>query len=291
MTWEPIEVLAPAKVNLFLEILAKREDGYHEIETVYQAISLCDRIRVEPGPPGLIFTCSDPSLPSGEENLVARAARAFAAAAGVELALAIHLEKRIPAGTGLGGGSSDAASTLAALDRIHETELHPDELAHIAVGLGSDVPFFLTGPLALGRGRGEVLTPLVPELPAPCLVVVPCWSVLTALAYEHAGRALAGPRRAAPVRRVAGTWRYEGGRFNRFEEVVFPLFPGLAGLAARLASVSGSSPLLAGTGSALLVFPASEEESLALAGRIGAWPEVRSVSPSHTLSTCWLRSR
>ncbi|MBI4612714.1 MAG: 4-(cytidine 5'-diphospho)-2-C-methyl-D-erythritol kinase [Planctomycetes bacterium] len=288
MSWRPFEVLAPAKINLFLELLARREDGYHAIETVVQAISLCDRIEIEPGPRGLAFSCSDPSLPAGEGNLVVRAARAFAGATGVELAIAVHLEKRIPAGAGLGGGSSDAASTLAALDQVYETELPPDDLAELAAELGSDVPAFLAGPTAFARGRGEAVIPLLPPPPAPVLVVVPVWSTPTSLVYEHAARALGGPRRAAPVRRVAGIWRFEGERSNRLEDVVLSLFPEAARLRDRLAGAGGCPVLLAGSGSAFALFPADEEASTLLAGKVSEWPEVRSVHRVHTLSTSWV---
>lgn len=161
-----VEVLAPAKLNLFLEILGKRPDGYHELETLMVAIDLHDRLGFTPDPSGRItLSCDDPTLPVGSGNLVVRAAELLKSTAEKErlgpFGASIRLEKSIPAQAGLGGGSSDAAATLLALDRMWGLGSSPESLDRLAGSLGSDVPFFLGSGAAVCRGRGE----LVEDLP------------------------------------------------------------------------------------------------------------------------------
>src|SRR6266478_3432988 len=157
-----MQVLAPAKINLSLKILGRRSDAFHEIETVITPISFYDEIKVEKrsGKTGIVFRCDVPSVPQGDDNLVVRAAKAFVTKAKIDAAISIELQKKIPHGAGLGGGSSDAASTLLALDKLFETNLPREALAKIAEPIGSDVPFFIFESAAMCRGRGELVTPL-----------------------------------------------------------------------------------------------------------------------------------
>lgn len=154
-----IQVVAPAKINLGLEILGRRPDGYHQIITILQAIDLADVLRFEPAEE-LSLTCE--GLASDDSNLVLRAARLLRAEAGVRRGAAIRLEKAIPIAAGLGGGSSDAAATLRSLNDLWCLGACDDELAALAVRLGADVPFFLRGGTQLASGIGEVLRPLPP---------------------------------------------------------------------------------------------------------------------------------
>ena len=149
-----------AKINLTLEILGKRADGYHEVRTVMQTVGLADRLEVSAAA-DLSFTCSDPALAT-PDNLVYRAARLLQADYGARAGAALRLEKRIPVAAGMGGGSSDAAATIVALNRLWNLQLSPTEQRRLAAALGSDVPFFLTGGTALATGRGERITPLPP---------------------------------------------------------------------------------------------------------------------------------
>ncbi len=160
--------LCPAKVNLYLKVLGRREDGYHELVTVMQPLALADELQVKPGS-GLTLECRHPEVPSGADNLVWRAAQAFAAAARRELQVHLHLLKNIPVAAGLGGGSSDAAATLLALNELAGYPLDLAALSQLGAALGADVPFFLTPGPAVGRGVGTDLTPL--DLP-------PFWYVL-----------------------------------------------------------------------------------------------------------------
>lgn len=151
-----LRLQAPAKVNLYLRILGKRPDGYHEIETLFERIDLADELAFAPQASGLTLTCDDPGLSCGEDNLVLQAARLLQRVCAVGHGAAIRLTKRIPIAAGLGGGSSDAATTLVGLNQLWNTRRSVSQLCELAAQLGSDVPFFLSGsPMAIGRGRGE----------------------------------------------------------------------------------------------------------------------------------------
>jgi len=177
--------LAPAKVNLSLRILGKRADGFHDIETIMAPLSLADALDIELGEgSGVDFTCSDASLPRDGTNLVCRAVDAFARHTGRQFHTRIHLSKNIPHGAGLGGGSSDAASVIKALDLTLGTGLSISEMESIAASLGSDIPFFIRSIPSLCRGRGEIVEPLGILPGANILLVKPPFPVPTAWAYQ-----------------------------------------------------------------------------------------------------------
>lgn len=180
-----MQLFAPAKINLSFKILRRRKDGFHEIQTLIAPISLRDELTIEPNESGLKFSSDDPSLPVGENNLVVRAARAFFAASKKEPRVQIALRKKIPHGAGLGGGSSDAASTLLGLNQLYEDRLSAADLMKIASELGSDVPFFLAQNAARCRGRGEIVEPVAPLPNLPLLLLKPGFGVPTPWAYEH----------------------------------------------------------------------------------------------------------
>jgi len=182
-----MQVLAPAKINVSLKILRRRDDGFHEIETLITPITLCDQIEIEKSDSSseIEFHCDDPSVPAGDDNLIVRAARAFFAATKLKRAISIELKKKIPHGAGLGGGSSDAASTLLALNELFNTNLPREALAKIAETVGSDVPFFIFKSAALCKGRGELVTPLRLKDKLSLLLLKPEFRVSTAWAYSH----------------------------------------------------------------------------------------------------------
>ena len=173
-----------AKTNRSLFVRGKRPDGYHEIETVFQSIDLADELEVSLAP-SIELECDDPSLPGGPGNLVFRAAERLAKAYGVRAGARVRLTKRIPAGAGLGGGSSDAAIALALLARLWETGADLGSLSRIGSEIGSDVPFFFFGGAARGLGRGELLTPLRDEPDRDLILVVPPFPVVTAAVYAR----------------------------------------------------------------------------------------------------------
>jgi 4-diphosphocytidyl-2-C-methyl-D-erythritol kinase len=194
-----LSVAAPAKLNLYLEVLGRRSDGFHELETVFQTIELADTVTVEltPGGTGITLRCDDPALPQDAANLAWRAAAAYldgrARAPG---ALTLTLTKAIPHGAGLGGGSSDAGAVLRALAHLLPGWYSAPELAALAAGIGSDVPFFLVGGTAWAGGRGEVLSAL-PDLPAlPVTVLMPQAMLPTPAVFAELTLEERGPRHA-----------------------------------------------------------------------------------------------
>ena len=150
-----LEKKSPCKVNLLLNILGKRADGFHELETVMQPVNVCDEMTFERAGAGLQLTCSSPELPTDATNLVHRAAASFLAAAGISEGVRIHLVKKLPLAGGIGGGSANAAVTFTALNELFGSPLPPEKLHELAAALGSDVPFFLYDRPALATGRGE----------------------------------------------------------------------------------------------------------------------------------------
>jgi 4-diphosphocytidyl-2-C-methyl-D-erythritol kinase len=182
---EAMQVFAPAKINLSLKIFGRRDDGFHEIETLIVPISLCDEMKIEKNEGGIEFRCDDPSVPMSDDNLVIQAAKGFFVATELEPAVSIELKKKIPYGAGLGGGSSDAASTLLALNHLFEANLTYDELAELGATAGSDVPFFVFESPAICRGRGEVVTPIQLPERLSILLLKPAFVVPTQWAYSR----------------------------------------------------------------------------------------------------------
>jgi 4-diphosphocytidyl-2-C-methyl-D-erythritol kinase len=182
-----MQVSAPAKINLFLKVLRRRPDGFHEIETLISPISLCDQIKIDKNKrgQGISFRCDDPSVPRGGENLVVRAANAFFAATQMKPAVSIVLKKKIPHGAGLGGGSSDAAAVLLALNQLFATKLSREKLAKLGSTIGSDVPFFIFESAAICTGRGEIVTPRKLTEQLSILLVKPDFGVSTPWAYKR----------------------------------------------------------------------------------------------------------
>ena len=166
-----IRLLARGKINLALDVLGRRPDGYHDVAMVMQSISLGDELILEEAEEGIVVTSSDPLLPTGPANLAHRAAEAVRSLAGLARGIRIHIQKKLPVAAGLGGGSADAAGVLFGLNRMWNLNISHETLAELAVKLGADVPFCLTGGTALAEGIGERLTPL-PSLGRRWLVLV-----------------------------------------------------------------------------------------------------------------------
>jgi 4-diphosphocytidyl-2-C-methyl-D-erythritol kinase len=292
-----VRALAPAKVNLYLEVLGLRPDGYHEIDTVMQALSLHDDIEFRPVPvsglrgPGdvrleTIDGAGNPlPLLAGGENLVVKASRVFFETYGPgrlgRVALDIRLVKRIPMGAGLGGGSSDAAWTLAALGRLTGTEPSRSELAALAGRLGSDVPFFLEGGTTRCRGRGEILLPLgdvFGEEGFHCVLVYPGFQVPTSLIYRELDR-LSGSPVALTTHPPIATMTLDSiqkalrGRelfFNRLEPVACQAFPELESIKKEIQKEPFLATLMSGSGSTMYGVTRSHREAEERAARLRA---------------------
>jgi 4-diphosphocytidyl-2-C-methyl-D-erythritol kinase len=229
-----MEVSAHAKINWALRVTGKRADGYHDIETVFQTISLHDTITITPAD-RLTLTCDDPTIPIDGTNLIMRAARGHD--------VAIALRKRIPAGGGLGGGSSDAAATLVALGRRDP---------QLALALGSDVPFFLAGGTAYAIGRGEVLTPLPAVRGVPLLLLFPEARVPTASAYAMLQR-FSPPLGIERYRAMIADdlLSHASELANDFEEPIFEAMPELRRLKSRLIEAGAAWAAMSGSGSTI----------------------------------------
>jgi 4-diphosphocytidyl-2-C-methyl-D-erythritol kinase len=175
-----MKVCSFAKINLHLAITGKRTDGYHDIETIFQEIDFCDRLEFSPASE-LSISSNNSRMPRNEENLIIKAAKLLSKDKGCH----IHVEKHIPMGAGLGGGSSNAAATLLALNELWQTGLSTEQLHGLAAQLGSDIPFFITGGTAWARGRGEIIVPLAPDPDYCGVLFMPDIHISTAWAYQN----------------------------------------------------------------------------------------------------------
>jgi len=180
-----VEILCPAKLNLFLEVKGKRADGYHEIESVMQTVSVYDTLSIEPAACGVQIACSDASVPCDERNTVHRAVREVRSASGIDRGVSIRIEKRIPAGAGMAGGSSDAAGAIAGLNELWQLNLPKQKLEEIGAAVGSDVPFFFTAGTAVCRGRGELVMPIEAVCPLTFVVAWPGFGISTKEVYQR----------------------------------------------------------------------------------------------------------
>jgi 4-diphosphocytidyl-2-C-methyl-D-erythritol kinase len=263
-----VEFLAPAKVNLALRVLRRREDGFHEIESLVCPLSLYDSLEITVREEGgaLELTCDDATLPTGDDNLVVRAARLFCASCGIEPHLRIQLTKRIPHGAGLGGGSSDAATTLLGLNRIFGTELPREALAAMAADLGSDVPLFIYQSAAMIRGRGERVEPVAFPQELPLLLVKPPFGVPTPWAYQRWRDS-----REVPDVRYAGQEFAWGTLVNDLERPVFEKYLFLADLKSwLLAQAEVAGALMSGSGSTVFAVLREKSAAEALGGKVAA---------------------
>ena len=295
-----IACTAPAKLNLSLAVLRRRDDGYHDLESLMVGVTLADALVVRasdrPGirlsmryGPDLACTALARDVPAGADNLVVRAAESLARAAGVERGLEIDLVKRVPAGAGLGGGSSDAAAVLRGAAAAWGIDWDAERLAEVGARIGSDVPFFFAGGPAIARGRGERLEPVADVPPLPAVIACPAAGLSTAAVFAactpdatHGGDAVrladalarGGLRGALPFLR------------NALEEPARRLCPDVDRLLAAFAAAGACRPLLTGSGSACFALARTAPEARGIAARLAAargpdggraWPGVFTV--------------
>ncbi len=280
-----LRVRSFAKINLGLSVLGRRPDGYHEIQTIFQTISLCDELEFRPAA-RLELNCENlPETPK-EENLVWKAAISLAEETAETQGASITLRKNIPPGAGLGGGSSNAAATLLGLCRFWGVRLPDSDLLAIASGLGSDVPFFLSGGLAMGTGRGEKIE-LLPDIPSEHVVVIfPGVHISTAEAYRSLNLGLTSSARAHRIHRLYG--QAKGGKsflaeiFNDFESSILSASPPIMEAKRFLEERGATMALLSGSGSSVFGFFSNEESAFAVSRAVAR--EAWRLFPAKTLS-------
>lgn len=242
--------LSAAKINLGLNIISKREDGYHNIETIFYPIKLYDQLTFYEADTFEI-TCNDPSIPTDENNLIYKARNILSEHVGYELKIKIHLEKFIPSFAGLGGGSSNAATTLKALNEIYNLKLSLDELSRLALKIGSDVPFFIFNKPAYAEGRGEILK-FLPEfsLNYKILLIVPDIKISTAWAYANF-KSSNKMIDLSQIKSVNDFEKYRDKITNDFENIVFNNYPEMKKIKELLIDCGATFSLLSGSGSTI----------------------------------------
>jgi len=262
---QAMEVLAPAKINLSLRILGRRDDGFHEIETFMAPISIADELRINKRDQGqgIEFHCDDSSVPQGRENLVLRAADLFFETTQIKSSVSIDLKKKIPHGAGLGGGSSDAAATLLALNEIFATKLSREELARLGSTIGSDVPFFVFASPAICHGRGELVSRATLAERLSLLLLKADFAVPTAWAYSCWQDSHEIPEVSY------ASQKFRGQTFvNDLERPVFEKFVFLAELKMWLLKQSeAGAALMSGSGSTIFAVLKGSQNADALADR------------------------
>ncbi len=250
-----IELDSSAKINLSIDVLRKRDDGYHEVEMILHEIDLADQIRIEKRNSGIELSCSVPYLPADEQNIAFKAARLFFEFTGIRQGAGITLQKKIPVSAGLGGGSSNAAFVLTGLDRLYETDIPKEELLRLGGMLGSDVPFFILGGTAICRGRGELVESIRTEAVFDLLIIKPDSGISTKDIYENFDLALIGNRplteNLADALRSNDTIAVTRNLVNVLEYVTLRICPEIRDIKTRLLELGALNALMSGSGSAV----------------------------------------
>jgi len=273
---ESVVVWAPAKVNLFLEVLGKRPDGYHEIATLMVAIRRFDTLWLKEDKGGAVrLSCNRANLSTGPDNLVVRAARLLQERASCTRGCRIRLVKRIPVAAGLAGGSADAAATLVGLNQLWQLGLAPAELQSLGAQLGSDVAFFFQTPAAWCTGRGEIVTPVPAPRALDLVLLCPNFGCATAEVYRHV-EIPKQPVDGTMIRDALAAGDVEAiGRLlhNRLEAAAVEVAPRLAGLRHKLEMLAPAGTLLSGSGSTLFALCRHGDEARRLAAHLKRDPK------------------
>ncbi len=270
----------PAKVNLGLHVHGKREDGFHELETIFQMVSLFDDVELELLSSGIKLECDTPGIPTDDTNLVCKAALLLRKSYQVEgKGVSIRLKKKIPFGAGLGGGSGNAAGVLMGLNRLWDLNIEREKLFTLAAELGSDVPFFLTSPCALGKGRGERLKVLEPCSKFQVLLVFPGFPIATSWVYQNLRLKLTKrPNNISILRKnlsLSDITSLGSQLYNDLESVVIQKFPEVKVVKDELWAWGALGVLLSGSGSAVFgIFDDPEKAQVACASLNGDWERV-----------------
>lgn len=264
---------APAKVNIYLNVLGKRQDGYHKIESIAQTISLCDILHFQRAESGINISCDSSSVPNGRDNLVHRAAKLFFNLTGIKKGVSITIEKNIPLGAGLGGGSTDAATTLVGLNMLFETDISVVRLMDLSSTLGTDVPFCIKTGTALLTGKGEKVYPLPPIREGWLLLVYPNIHISTPWVYSRvsSGLTLGKQNGKLSITEIKKKIKDEGLQgvkhllYNKLEEVVINNFSSVASIKRKLKTQGINSILMSGSGSTVFAVVESKWKAQQLA--------------------------
>ncbi len=267
-----ISILAYAKINLFLDITKKRKDGYHNIVSYMQSVTLCDELRIAPNESGGIsITCDNPNVPTGESNLVFRAAQKYFEYCGESFGVEIDIKKRIPMAAGLAGGSSDAAATLIALNQMGNKRLSEEQLCYIGAQIGADVPFCVVGGAMMAHGIGEILdkTKRIPK----CTILIACGGnqVSTVSAYGELDKKYNNfdtysPKTEEFNQLIEGCYeksldKVAKGMFNIFESVVVPKLPSIENIKNTMLKQGAKGAMMSGSGASVFGLFADDESA------------------------------
>lgn len=247
-----MKYFAPAKINLFLDVLNKRDDGYHNLSMIMQTIDLCDEIDIEKAEK-ILLECNKDGIPLNEKNLVWKAADLFFEYTKINGGCKIYLKKVIPDGAGLGGGSSDAAQVLIALNEIYDTKLSNEQLKGIAVKIGADVPFFIDKGCCLAEGIGDILTPIENNTNPYVLVYKPEVSISTKWVYESLNlnnKKEKNKDELIELLRV-GNMKFYDGIFNVLEDVSITKYPEIEDVKNKFKNLGATNAMMTGSGSAV----------------------------------------
>jgi 4-diphosphocytidyl-2-C-methyl-D-erythritol kinase len=274
----PLEKQSPCKVNLLLNILGKRPDGFHELETVMHPVPVFDRLTFQRAGSGIQLTCTEPGLPTDSRNLVYRAAEAFLKTANINDGVTMHLEKCIPLAAGLGGGSGNAATTIVGLNEIFGHPLSPSQLEKIAASLGSDIPFFLQDKPALATGRGEKIQSLdlFPALRGTALLLIhPGFGIATVWAYQQLAKFPGGlngrqgrAQKLISLLQTADLKSAAAEFYNSLEAPALEKYPLLALFQEFLRENGAAGTLMSGSGSSTFAFVESKTAAETLADKL-----------------------
>ena len=287
-----IKFKTPAKINLGLHIHGKREDGFHELETIFQMVSLYDDVELELLSSGIKLECDSPGVPTDDTNLAYKAANLLRQSYQVEdKGVSIRLKKKIPFGAGLGGGSGNAAGVLMGLNRLWGLEIEREKLSKLAAELGSDVPFFLTSPCALGMGRGEKLKALKPCAKFQVLLVFPGFPVATSWVYQNLKLKLTKRENNISILRknlsLSDITSLGSQLYNDLEPLVIQRFPEVQVVKDELWAWGALGVLLSGSGSTVFgIFDDPDKARVACAGLNGTWERVL-VETIESLTEFW----
>jgi 4-diphosphocytidyl-2-C-methyl-D-erythritol kinase len=265
-----VSFLAPAKLNLSLQVFGKRPDGYHHIRSVMVPVSLYDDVTVEEAPAGISVECDAPGVPTDAANSCHKAAALFLAWAGTPAGVRIRIRKAIPVESGLGGGSSDAAAALKGLIALTGKHPPPDSLRGMAVRVGADVPFFLSGGAALVEGFGERLTPLPWNVPFHAVIVRPAFGFSTREGYARLGREPGPPPLCSCIPSFRTLSDVAAVVRNDFEASWGPSHPEIAAIRRELVSAGAAAAGLSGSGSAVFGLFTSEGTAREARGKMSA---------------------